>query len=169
MSVVRALAPLSAVLLQAACGLSPSGGPDRPAQATWQTLVHTDPNNNCYEPYDRLIRTEEQWAAYWSAAYEGANPQPERPVVNFASESLLVACESYDPYGRAHRITVVSYDGASDSVVDATVTAYNYDFERCGDPGYGGPAVIYYGQHVVKVQGTFSSAVFSHETVEACY
>lgn len=64
----------------------------------WETLA-LGQSSACTEPLETVIRTEQAWADFWSSLHATSDPQPERPAVDFASESVIATCLGTRPNG----------------------------------------------------------------------
>ena len=142
----------SAALLIAACAPEVE---QKPA-AQWETLAQWGSNQpGCAEQQDLLIRTEGDWAEYWTQVHPGS--EPARPSVDFAVDSVLATCGPRPSPGYSGEITEVSKADDAGDVVDVTVTDHQ------PGPNCMHPAVVVYGHHAVKVEGVPGSARFTHE------
>ena len=111
----------------------------------------------CVEgPDDRLIRSEAAWASYWTQVHPGT--APERPAVDFASESVLATCGPRPSPGYAYEITDVQV------AVDAPVATVAVTDRQPG-PNCVHPAVVVYSHHAVRIDTVVDAADFAHETL----
>jgi hypothetical protein len=127
-----------------------------PATAALETLARGSTfQPGCTAQHDdRVIRNQQDWAAFWSQVH--AAPAPPLPDVDFSRDTVLANCGSRGSPGQFSTIDAVRFrEGASGSVlVSVTDTSLSGVF----------PAVIVYGFHAVRVGGVVDNAQFVHVT-----
>lgn len=91
------------------------------AQFGWETLAYGY-QSGCLAATDTVIRTPEDWAAFWSQLHSHVSPEPERPAVDFAAESVVAHCLGERPDGgyASYFTYVHEPDGSGHIVLDGT-------------------------------------------------
>lgn len=123
----------------------------------WQTLSQGQ-YSGCSEPLEAVIRSEEEWAAFWARLHAPVNPAPERPAVDFASESVIATCTGARPSGGY--ATVIAHLTAPDEAGQVTVGV------RDLEPGSVCVVTDAVTQpyHVIRVNRALSGATFRRNT-----
>ena len=139
-------------LLLVACESPPPAEP-----VEFETLAKASSfEAGCERHDDRLIRDAVAWESYWDQVHPGT--APERPAVDFASESVLVTCGPRPDPGHSAEITAVGvYEGSA--IAKVTVT------DHTPGPNCFNAAVVIFGHHAVRVERVLGDADFTHESL----
>lgn len=119
----------------------------------WTTLAQGQ-SSGCVQPVDVLIRTEDEWAAFWSTLHAPFEPAPARPAVDFANESVIATCLGARPTGGY--ATVVAHLTSPDEAGSITVGVRDLE----PGAGCGVTQAVTQPYHVIRVNRVLSDATF---------
>jgi hypothetical protein len=126
----------------------------------WETLDYGQ-WSGCGEPADVVIGTEEAWQSFWSSLHATSSPQPERPAVDFATESVIATCLGERPDGGY--VTYLKHlsepDASGNVVVDGT--------EIVAGPTCTVTQAVTQPYHVIRVNRVVNGATFRRLTLES--
>lgn len=126
----------------------------------WKTLAYGQ-FSGCGDATDVVIGTTEEWEAFWSSLHATSSAEPERPVVDFASESVIATCLGERPDGGyvTYFKSISEPDGSGHVVLDGT--------ELVAGPTCAVTQAVTQPYHVVRVNRVVTGATFRRLTVES--
>lgn len=126
----------------------------------WETLAYGQ-FSGCSEATDVVINTAEAWEAFWSNLHATSGAEPERPAVDFASESVIATCLGERPDGGY--VTYFKYvrepDDSGHVVLDGT--------EMVAGPTCSVTQAVTRPYHVVRVNRVVTGATVRRLTLES--
>ncbi len=93
LSTVKILFLFSGICLMAGCHTGQSAGGEKAKAKEGDPVMHTSLNRGQYsgvsEAGTMVIRSESQWDSIWRVTFQVIEPAPERPAVDFTSETVI--------------------------------------------------------------------------------
>jgi hypothetical protein len=126
----------------------------------WETLAYGQ-YSGCTEPTDVVIGTAEDWTAFWSSLHANVDPEPARPAVDFASESVIATCLGERPDGGY--VTYFRYVGEPDETGHVILDGV----ERVSGPTCAVSAAVTQPYHVIRLNRVATGATVRRLTLES--
>lgn len=156
-----ALIAASLALLLAACSDEALTGTDDPGTpvafstlpAEHETLVHSEHGSYDFEERQNIVvRSEDDYAAFWKAMHGRRSPTPARPAVDFSSETVVAVMMGLRPSGG---YTIEIKDLTSTSSTIRAEVALTVPGKSCPLP-----YVLTSPFHIIKVNAVTSEFTF---------
>jgi hypothetical protein len=125
----------------------------------WTSLAD-DYFSGCTEAADRLIRNDEDWAAFWTLVHADLDEEPVRPDIDFANESVIATClGNRQDGGFATRIRHMT-----DPDPEARVVVGVLDYIAATDCGEDALTPTYQAYHMIRVNRPLAGVTFRRRT-----